>query len=182
MGFTILLANSLILFLFILLTRFLSSRYAMVFCIVLSLFVPLVLDRLLQQSKSGNNKELSLRVVGIFFLYCAIDAYISFGTNKNYLYDAAEWVAQNSEANAVITNNHAIAYFSGRVENYDLTTRLLTEDEILQASAGSLIAVELNYDMTQLLNSDTINSRVQLLVSFPDEASPRLVVYRKLTN
>lgn len=82
----------------------------------------------------------------------------------------------------MITNNHAIAYFSGREENYDLITHLLTEEEILQASAGSLIAVEVSNDMTQLLNSDTINSTVQPLVSFPDETSSRLIVYRKLAN
>lgn len=179
---TVLLANSLILLLFILITRFLSSRYTMLFCIVLSLFVPLVLDRLLQWSEETNRKKVVLNVMGIFLLYCAFDAYISFGYNKSYLYDAADWVALNSESNAVITNNHAVAYFSGRVENYDLTMRLLTEEEILLAKAGSLIAVEVTYDMTQLFNNEAINSKVQPIIAFPDETNPRLIVYRKLTD
>jgi len=178
----IILANGLLLFIFILMTRFLTSRSAMLLCLILSLFVPLVLDRLLQWSETLDRKQFGLNIIGVFLLYCAIDSYISFAESKNYLYDAADWVAQNNDANEVITNNHAVAFFSGQVENYDLTTRLLTEEGILQAKAGSLIALEVTYDMTQLFDTELISSKVQPFAFFPDESNPRLIVYKKITN
>jgi len=91
-------------------------------------------------------------------------------------------VAQNNDANEVITNNHAVAFFSGQVEDYDLTTRLLTEEGILQAKVGSLIALEVTYDMTQLFDTELISSKVQPFAFFPDESNPRLIVYKKITN
>ncbi|MBL4821710.1 MAG: hypothetical protein JKY98_12090 [Gammaproteobacteria bacterium] len=180
---TILLVNTLILLLFILVTRFLASRYTMLFCIVLSIFVPIVLDRILQRSEGKNNKLLTSRIIAVFLLYCCIDAYITFGNSKNYLYDAAEWVSINSEENtSLITNNHAVAYFSGKKDNYDLTVRNLGEAEILQATKGSLIAVETNVDMTQLFETDAVKSRVEAVITFPDENDQQLIIYRKVVD
>ena len=179
----ILLVNGLILFLFIIVTRFLSSRYTMLLCLVLALFVPLILDRLLQWSGSAGKKVLVTRLIAVFLLYCAIDAYISFGSTKNYLYDAADWIAENSSPGTmVLTNNTAIAYFSGKVQEYDLTQRNLTEEEVLQTSPGSFIAVETTPVMRQLFQSNAISSRVEQLIAFPDDEEQRLVVYRRIGN
>lgn len=172
--------NFLILLGFLLLTRYLSSRYAMMMCILLSLFVPITLKHLLDKAKRGGAKSLRY-IVAVFLSYCAIDAYYSFGESKTYVIDAIEWLAQNTEeSQGLITNNHAVAYFSGKVEDYDLVMRNLSEADILSSEVGDTIAAELTYETSRLLESPAIAEKLRLLVSFPESDVGRIVFFERI--
>ena len=179
----VLIVNLVILFVFIMITRFLAGRYTMLLAIVLALFVPIVLNRILLWADSTNRKRPVNFILGLLLIYCTFDSFISFGYNKNYIYEAALWVNENStEQTLVLTNDHATAYFSGRVENYDLVPLNLSEQDILQAVAGSLIVIDSNYDMRALFSTEIISTNVELIKFFPDESDQRLLVYRKLSD
>jgi len=175
-----LLINVVILFAFLLVTRYLTSRYAMLFCILLSVLVPIIIKVFIEHSKA-NKSRMAHIVISIFFTYCAIDSYYSFGENKNYVFDSIEWLSENTaESVGLITNNHAIAYFSGKVEDYDRAPRFLTEDEILASNEGDSIAMEMNFEMEQLLNSSTIAPYVELVAAFPDIDEQRVAIYKRI--
>ena len=172
--------NFLILLSFIIVTRYLSSRYAMLMCILLVLFVPGVVLHILENARLAGRKSAAY-AVAIFFSYCAIDAYYSFGESKSYVRDSIEWIAQNTgDSSELITNNHAIAYFSGKIEDYDLVQRNLTEEEILSSEIGTTIAVELTFEMRNLLEKNTVVDRLKLLAYFPDTETPRLALFERV--
>lgn len=172
--------NLIILLGFLLITRYLSSRYAMLMCILIVLFVPLTLHHLLETSKQANRNWIRY-CVAIFLTYCAIDSYISFGESKSYVNDSIEWLAENTPDTAgLVTNNHALAYFSGKVVDYDLVLRNLTEEDILQSEVGDTIAAELTYETERLLETQPIAERLRLLASFPATGERRFAFFERI--
>lgn len=175
-----LLINTAILFVFLFITRYLSSRYAMLFSLLLALFVPMILARVWAISIE-KQQTLVTRFLIIFLAYCAFDSYLSFGESKDYVFDSIEWITeQSSETTGVVTNSHAVAYFTGRVENYDETLRFLTEQEIIGARENDLIVVEMHYEMTQLVSSASIENLLELEVAFPSNQDQRLAIFRRV--
>ena len=176
-----LLVNAIILFGFLYVTRYLTSRYALLFCLLLVIFVPLILARLWQGAKGTGRPRLTASLLALFLAYCAFDSYLSFGISKDYVFDSIEWIADNSdESRGLVTNNHAVAYFSGKVENYDKTLRNLTEYEIFTASPDDLVAIEMHYEMTQLVGSKSIANLLELQIIFPDTGDKRIAIYRRV--
>jgi len=174
-----LLVNIGILFTFLFITRYLSSRYAMLFCLLLALMVPVILAQLLTSGVDNRRRLMPLLLV--FFSYCAIDSYYSFGHSKSFVFDSVEWIEENAESSAsLLTNNHAIAYSSGMVENYDKIPRFLTETELLSTSTGDLIAIEMHFEMMQVLENESLASSLELLTSFSDEDDPGIAIYRRV--
>jgi len=174
--------NFLILLSFIIVTRYLSSRYAMLMCILLVLFIPGIVLHILDNAKASGRKSI-VYIVAIFFSYCAIDSYYSFGESKSYVRDSIEWIAQNTdESSALVTNNHAIAYFSGKVEDYELVQRNLTEEEILSSDVGDTIAAELTFETKILLESNAIADKLKLLAYFPDVETRRIVLFERVDS
>jgi hypothetical protein len=173
--------NALILFVFLFITRYLSSRYAMLLSLMLALAVPLVIARIIDSLKGKPFEKLGLRVVILFLAYCAFDAYISFGVSKDFVFDSVDWIAEHTEAgNGVVTNNHAIAYFSGKVENYDQILRHLTEGEIIAAKPEDFIALEMHFDMTQLVASDAVRQLLKFETAFPSVDDQQIAIYRRV--
>jgi len=172
--------NFLILLSFIIVTRYLSSRYAMLMCILLVLFVPGVVLHILENARASGRKS-SAYILAIFFSYCAIDSYYSFGESKSYVRDSIEWIAQNTEGSSgLVTNNHAIAYFSGKVEDYDLVQRNLTEEEILSSDVGDTIAAELTFETKKLLERNAVADKLKLIAYFPDTETRRIVLFQRI--
>ena len=111
--FIFLLTNLTIVFIFITITKFVSTRYSMLFCLALILFIPLILDKIIERVQQTSLKILYNRVLILFFGYCAFDSFISFGSPKTYINESLTWYqAENHLHKRLITNNHAIAYFS----------------------------------------------------------------------
>lgn len=172
--------NFLILLSFLIVTRYLSSRYAMLMCILLVLFVPGVVLHILENARASGRKGITY-IAAIFFSYCAIDSYYSFGESKVYVRDSIEWIAQNTEdSSSLLTNNHAIAYFSGKIEDYDLIRRNLTEEEILSSKIGDTIAAELTFETRNLLERNAIATKLKLLAYFPDTETQRIALFERV--
>lgn len=175
-----LLVNAVILFSFLFITRFLTSRYAMLFCILLVIFVPLIMLKILNQATGSKQKSTRL-LIAIFFTYCTFDSYLSFGESKDYVFDSIEWLAENTdEASGLITNNHAIAYFTGKVDRYDIAPKYLSREQILATNEGDTIAVELNYQMEQLLINPSVRPYLEFVAGFPQQQEQRVALYRRV--
>jgi hypothetical protein len=174
--------NFLILLGFIIVTGYLSSRYTMLMCILLVLFIPSIVLHLLDNARISGRKSI-VYMVAVFFCYCAIDSYYSFGKSKSYVRDSIEWIAQNTDdSSELVTNNHAIAYFSGKVEDYDLVQRNLTEQEILSSEIGDTIAAELTLQTKNLLERNTIVDKLKVLAYFPSIETKHIVILERVAE
>jgi len=175
-----LLLNSLILLIFVYVTQFLTSRYTILVCLLLSLFVPIVLLRFLQWGRDTARVQLTRGLTALFFLYCTVDVFVGFGVDKYYIEESVDWLSDNAPASAtLLTNNHSIAYYSDRVENYDQTKRIVSAEEIIAAQPGSYLALELFYEMEQLLATDKISMLVEFQSGFPDSSEHVIAIYKK---
>jgi hypothetical protein len=171
--------NLLILIVFLYLTRYLTARYAMMFGLMAVTQIPLIVSSILSKTRSDRLEKPSRYFLVLFFLYCAIDAYISFGKPKDWLTDAADYVSA-AEANNVITNNRSIAYFSGRVEAYDEIIRVMPADLIKSSQPGDLLAIELFFEMQELVNDPEIGPLLQQEVLFESDGDARIGIFRRV--
>lgn len=173
------LTNALVLLGFLLITRYLTSRYAIMFSLMLVLVIPQLLAYYLH-NKSAARRRSAIVVLSVFLTYCAFDSYITFGDSKRYVYDAIAWVETNSEdSTALVTNNHAVAYYSGKVVDYDKTVRNLTAADILQTAHGDLVVIESNFAMEQLLRTPAIAAALEQVLVLPSAEDVQLVILRR---
>ncbi len=176
-----LLTNLTIVFIFITITKFVSTRYSMLFCLALILFVPLILDKIVARVQQNSLKILGNRVLILFFGYCAFDSFITFGSSKSYIKESLAWYqAENPSNKSLVTNNHAIAYFSGDIENYDKVPRIISEKAILDLEVNDLIFLEMNYEALQVIERKSVTPYINLQAAFPDRENMRLAVYRRV--
>nr|MCH9854205.1 hypothetical protein [Gammaproteobacteria bacterium] len=160
---------------FVLITRFVSARYGMLLSLLVALVIPLLLHRALDASRS---RRVSVAVV-LLFTYCVIDSFVSFGERKTFLQDSIDWVQSNEISAPFLTNNHTLAYASERVEAYDKAPRYLSPQTLLEASANTLIVIELNEQMRETMRSFVDSGEGENVIAFPAE-SPRIGIYRRL--
>ena len=170
--------NLLTVLIFILITRYLSSRYAMVFSLSLALAVPFTAREMLARMAPGT--RLVPWLLALFFIFSAVDSYHTFGPSKSYVGDAVEWLDANGGAAAqLLTNNRAVAYHSGLVAEYDRVRPRLTGQEILATAPGGWIVVETSPAIEQLLARPDIAALLEPRAAFPDAQAPRMRVYRR---
>lgn len=175
------LINLLLLLGFLYLTRFLTSRYAIPLGLIAATQIPFVVNHILL-SVAGKAREKLLRnFLVLFFLFCFFDAYISFGRSKAYLEDAVDYVnVHATQDQALITNNHTIAFTSGRVDAYDEVPRLLPESAITEATPGDYFALEMITEVRQLLTREDLAPLLEFVTAFPTEREQRVAIYRRV--
>jgi hypothetical protein len=66
------------------------------------------------------------------------------------------------------------------VENYDSVLKFLTQDQLLNAVEEDLIVIEMNHEMTQLVESDLIAPNLKFEIAFPDNEDRRVSVYSRI--
>jgi hypothetical protein len=177
---TVILVNGVIVLGFLIATRFLTSRYFMLLCIVLALFVPLMLSRMLTMAQAKHQRFIP-KLIGLLLIYCAIDAYFSFGADRGYLKEAGDWIAQNtSESTTLLTNNRLVAYYSRRVEDYDELQVEISGEDILQLGPGTLIGFEEDTPSVGLFDREPVSTAVEEVIRFGEDSGRQLVVYRRL--
>ncbi len=175
------LINAVILLSFLYITRFLDSRYGVLLALMVITQIPFVINNIIEKNKGTEREQFVSYFLVFFFVYCAIDSYISFGKPKDWLLDSAAYISGNVPAqSAVLTNNHTIAYYSGKVEDYDEVLRFLTKREIEQMDAGDIIAIELFFEMRQLVADPVVSQYLEQLVAFPSAEKPRVALYRRV--
>jgi len=171
--------NLLTVLIFILITRYLDSRYAMVFSLSLALAVPFTARETLARMVPG--ARLAPWLLALFFTFSAVDSYHTFGRSKTYVAAAVEWLhANRGAAPQLLTNNRAVAYYSGLVAEYDRVQPRLTEQEILAAAPGAWIVVETSPVIEQLLARPDIATLFEPRAAFPDAGEARMKIYRRL--
>ena len=175
------LINLLILVVFLYITRYLSSRYGVILALMVAMQLPFVVRHIIEKIRGSQWERFGTYFLVLFFTYCAIDSYISFGKSKRWLLDTASYVSETAQApNTVLTNNHTIAYYSGQVEEYDEVLRMLTVDEIMQSNVGDIIAIEIFYEMTLLLDEPAVTPYLEQIARFPAEGEARAAIYRRI--
>lgn len=171
--------NLLVVLAFLLVTRYLTSRYAMVFSLGLALAVPFTAREMLARMAPGTRLAPGLLV--LFFVFSAVDSYYTFGRSKFYVEDAVEWLDDNrGETAQLLTNNRAVAYFSGMVAEYDQVRPRLTAQQVLAMAPGDLVVVETSAAIEQLLAQPEIAELLELAITFPDSQEPRMRIYQRI--
>jgi hypothetical protein len=173
--------NFLILFVFLYFTRFLSSRYAIPLCLIVVTQLPFVILRILDYGNQINRGKLVQRLLLLFFVFCAFDAYISFGRSKDYLQDSVDYVmVHRSGDEGLLTNNHNIAWHSGMIDAYDEVPRLLTARQLLDSEAGDYLVLEMIHEIELLLQTEEVAAGLEFVTAFPSESEQRVAIYRRL--
>jgi len=109
--------NFLITFTFFVEHSFLSKRYLIAFSLVLMLWVPFALDRLLLQANRFRARSLFAGVATLIFI-SLMSSMIHFGYSKAYIRDAGIWIAQNVPDKASIyMNDSQLMYYSSHYRN-----------------------------------------------------------------
>ncbi len=163
---------------FILLTRYLTSRYAMMFSLSLAVFVPFIARQMLVRALPGSRSAVWLLV--LFFSFSAVDSFYSFGRSKAHVGDAIAWLDDNHDGTAaLITNIRAVAYFSGLVPEYDQVQPQLAKEQILAAESGDLVVVETSVALGQLRNQAEISALLEPVVAYPETSAPSIFIYRR---
>ena len=175
------LTNLFILVVFLYTTKFLTGRYALVFGLMAATLVPFLISSIIERNRGGKWEKFVSYFLILFFFYCLIDSYVSFGKSKDWLLDAAGYVELQAESETqVLTNNHTIAYFSRQVENYDDIIRELEAQNILDAAPGTIVALEMYFEMSLLVEQESVKSSLQLLQQFPNAGKPKMSIYRRV--
>jgi hypothetical protein len=167
---------------FIFVTRYLPGRHTMILSLIALIFISLLAKKLLYSSSTW--RPSLIRAASCFLLvYCAVDSYYSFGHKKTYISDTVQWLDQTSFSSQILlTNNHAIAYKSGRVMNYDQVPRNLSGEEILDIEGSALLVVEMNSSMNALMAQLVDIGVIHFEVGFPAGEELRMAIYSKVPN
>ncbi len=175
------LTNLFILVVFLYTTKFLTGRYALLFGLMAATLVPFLISSIIERNRGGKWEKFVSYFLILFFFYCLIDSYVSFGKSKDWLLDAAGYVELQAESDTqVLTNNHTIAYFSRQVENYDDIIREIAAQNILDAAPGTIVALEMYFEMSLLVEQESVKSSLQLLQQFPNAGKPKMSIYRRV--
>ncbi|MBL6753953.1 MAG: hypothetical protein ISP89_06715 [Pseudomonadales bacterium] len=160
---------------FVLVTRFVSARYGMLFSLLVALLIPLLLYRALEAAHSRR----VVVTISFLFAYCLIDSFVSFGERKTFLEESIDWVKNNDTTAPLLTNNHTLAYASERIEAYDKTPRYFSLQRLRETSSNTILVIELNTQMRETLQQLVQNGEAEVVASFPAQ-SPRIGIYRRL--
>lgn len=168
-----------ILLAFMLLTRFVTTRYTLLLCTLLLVLVPFVIDRGWSFAISQQRKGF-MRWVVLLTVFAAADAHLSFGASKQHLENASRWINASTRSTApLLTNEIHIAYQSGRVQDYDEVRREISGDLIMSAVPGTIIAVTPRDSFLAHLDAGIRNGSLRLLQQFPAERGADLMVFEK---
>lgn len=171
---------------FLLLTRFLSTRYTLLFCMLLLPLLPMVLDTAMERLPQLPRASLLKGVAGFLLLFCVIDAHVSFGRSKASLQQASAWLLSNAGADAVLlTNSNYVAYYSALVPDYDKVYRYIEPAILDAATPGTLLAMSLDRGLEAELQTRVNAGRLALLALFPEgstaqDGSAQFAIYRRL--
>lgn len=165
---------------FILLTRFTTGRYTLLFCLILLLWLPFIVDRAWSLAAANQQLKRFAWIVGFLALFSAVDAHISFGASKAHLDQATAWLLQNTRADVtLVTNEIRVAYDSKRVAEFDRVEREMDPALIANAAPGSIIAVTLRRSFSDLVEAQLASGQLRLLRQLPAERGGDFLIMEK---
>lgn len=175
-----LLTAFLILLGFILLTRFTTERYTLLFCLILLLWLPFMIDRAWSLAAANNTLKKFAWVMGLLAVFAALDSHVSFGASRSHLDDATHWLLHNTRAEpTLVTNERRVAYDTGRVVDFDLVEREMDPAFIVNAAPGSVIAVTMRRSFSALVEEQLESGQLRLLQRIPAERGGDFLIMEK---
>jgi len=172
-----------ILLAFLALTRFITTRYTLLFCLTTLPFLVLTIDSFIEPLQRSTRRKLLQGVLGVLVLFSVVDAHISFGDSERSLDEAVQWLSENTaQGDSVFTNSNYVAYFSGRVEGYDLINRYISAEDISNTSFGTIVVLTTSRSINAEIEKSLEFQRIELLAAFPTQDEPEIVIYKRLGN
>jgi hypothetical protein len=166
---------------FLLLTRFISSRYALLFCLLVILTIPILLERAWHATSFSAKPMLWRSLLITLALYGFVDAHLNFGDDSASAEAATQWLRSNTnEQSAFFTNDTYLAYHSKRVEDYDKALRYIQDDTIANTSQDTIIAFRVDRRIEAFAHASLENNQIELVTQFPEQGSADYVIYRRL--
>jgi len=170
-----------ILLAFLALTRFLSERYTLLFCLTLLPMLVLAIDRFIEPLQRSPQRKLLRGAFGFLILFSIVDAHISFSGSRSSLDQAVEWLNANTkQGDSVFTNSNYVAYFSGRVVDYDKVNRYINSQDISNTPSGTIVVLTSSSSRDAEIAKNFAQQQIELVTAFPDQEDPELVIYRRI--
>lgn len=172
-----------ILLVFLALTRFITTRYTLLFCLTTLPMLVLTIDNFIGPLLRSPRRKLLQGILGALALFSIIDAHISFGDSERSLDAAVEWLSNNTvQGDQVFTNSNYVAYFSGRVEDYDLVNRYISAEDISNTSLGTIVVLTTSRSINAEIARSTQYQKIELLAAYPDQDEPDILIFRRMDN
>jgi hypothetical protein len=166
------------LLLFLMIMHFLTQRYATLLCLLLLTQIPPSLQQLSTQAFAGGKPVKFMATTGAIIFYLLADSLVSFGYSTAYINESIAWMNDNiPPASGFHSNNFAIAYGSGLIEEYDRISRD-PAFALQNLAAGDYIALDLHYDQQQWSEELAGDPRFELVTSFGNSRDDRVMIYR----
>ncbi len=170
-------ASLLALLCFVLIMHFLTQRYATLLCLLLLTTLPAALDALYNHAIAHNAGKKFRMVFGTLCAYLLIDSLFTFGYSKQYIEDAGAWAATQLPVAAELhTNSFALAYASGRIDDYDKVPLDVTAT-LQRGKSGAYLMLDLKHDELDLKKFLDTNAQLQLVQDFANRRGDEVRVY-----
>ena len=173
-----LLVSLLIPLIFLLVSAFLTSRYATFFALFLMLLLPFAIRRYIDHIQVAR-KHLIAGAMVVLVLF--VDTFISFGYSDAYVSEAIKWVQAHVEPGSrVISNERKISYSTGFGLNFQDSEEVFWGWET--SSLTSLVEdydyfiEDTNWDMDELMVTQVPGARE--VARFTNERGNRAVIYQ----
>lgn len=169
-----------IMFGFLLLTRFISSRYALLFCVLIVLMIPIVLERAWHSTSFSAKPMLWRSLLITLALYGFVDAHLSFGDDSAAVKAATQWVKSNTSGqSAFYTNDPYLAYHSQRVEEYDKVSRYIEVDTIANTAPDTILAFRVDRRIEAFAHASLEKNQIEFVTQFPEQGPADYAIYRR---
>ncbi len=178
-----LLTGFIFLLLFVFIMHFMVGRYTLFVVIILSVFVPFVLDNMYLNATIKNSLKRFRFLLGLLVVYCFFDGLVSFGHSKQYVHEAINWIKFNTEeSDPLYTNSPNIAYLTRRSDNYGGHHKpsLLAYVNKLTANVPktkAIVALKITHDEVEFINDHMAANKFNLLQTFANKKGSQVKIY-----
>jgi hypothetical protein len=161
---------------------FLARRYLIAFSLVLMLWVPFGLEKLIQQRQQRFSRSL-LTITMLLMLISAIGGLFEFGHSKNHIRLAGDWLATNTNQQSIIyVNSVQLMYYSQhhrndffpRIKEY-VGTNIFTNDAWKKYD---YIALNLSQDESATIKSRASQNQWAQLTEFSNTHGDKVIIYQ----
>tara|TARA_R100001377_G_scaffold60476_1_gene36693 strand:- start:1142 stop:2662 length:1521 start_codon:yes stop_codon:yes gene_type:complete len=172
-----------ILLAFLALTRFIATRYTLMFCLATLPLLVLTIDKFIEPMQRSARRKLLQGVLTTLALFSVVDAHISFVDSGRSLDEAVQWLRDNgAQSEGVFTNSTYVAYFSGRVEDYNLINRYISAEDIGNTPFGTIVVLTTSRSIDAEIARSTQRQQLELLAAFPDQEDPEILIFRRIDD
>lgn len=178
--FGYLLVIALYLIISVLSRQFVNDRFMVPFCLVLLLYVPFAVDRVITVL-GGLRLSAGWAVLLLLLAYPMLDTLISTGPDKGYIGDAEKWLqSHGADQKSLLTNSRHIAYFNGnRFDDCSLSDSPITVIKNRSCEAPALLAFEVkrkDADLRAALEGIQETEKYSLVESFKNSKQDELMI------